>query len=186
VAVGDPSLHPSSQRVPRYSHGATNPDERDRPRSHQLVGPGPAKLEFHLQVLHREQKGLRLRLRTEFRLNSHHDPSRAARFHTAGPLRAGGVPLEALRAPRSGHPPRHTDAAVYLPIKPRSTFIWDYAAAAILLREAGGRLTTVDGRAFLDIVPIEHREGWLAANDMLHTPVRKAVTDALGTLRIVD
>jgi myo-inositol-1(or 4)-monophosphatase len=72
------------------------------------------------------------------------------------------------------------DAAVYLPIQPRSTFIWDYAAAAILLQEAGGRLTTLDGNSFLDTLPIEQRDGWLAASDSLHTELQTAVREILG------
>jgi myo-inositol-1(or 4)-monophosphatase len=78
------------------------------------------------------------------------------------------------------------DAAVYLPIHPRPTFIWDYAAAALLLQESGGRLTTLDGHAFVDALPIEQREGWLAASDILHTPMQTAVTDALTMIHGVD
>lgn len=74
------------------------------------------------------------------------------------------------------------DAAAYLPIQPRSTFIWDYAAAALLLHEAGGRLTTLDGNAFLDTLPCEQRDGWLAANDDLYTPMQNALKELLGTL----
>ena len=78
------------------------------------------------------------------------------------------------------------DAALYLPIKARPTFIWDYAAAALLLQEAGGRLTTLDGHAFLQRMPIEHRDGWLAATDNLHESLQAAVVDALGMLPGID
>lgn len=78
------------------------------------------------------------------------------------------------------------DAAVYLPIHARSTFIWDYAAAALLLHEAHGRLTTLDGHAFLDALPIEQKDGWLAATDNLHTSMLTAVTNTLGQFRGVD
>jgi 3'-phosphoadenosine 5'-phosphosulfate (PAPS) 3'-phosphatase len=79
------------------------------------------------------------------------------------------------------------DAAVYLPIQARPTFIWDYAAAAVLLQEVGGRMTTLDGQSFLDALPIEQRKGWLAANGILHTPMLAAVTDALAVVpEVVD
>ena len=75
------------------------------------------------------------------------------------------------------------DAALYLPIEARSTFLWDYAAAALLLEEAGGRLTTLNGLAFLETLPIEQREGWIAASGILHRSLQAAVTDGLSLLR---
>lgn len=71
------------------------------------------------------------------------------------------------------------DAAVYLPNQARSTFIWDYAAAALLLAEAGGLLTGIDGRRFLDDLPLQHAQGWLAAANDLHPVLLTAVTAAL-------
>jgi hypothetical protein len=38
----------------------------------------------------------------------------------------------------------------------------------------------------MDALPIEQREGWLAATDDLHTLMQTAVTNALGLLGGVD
>lgn len=37
-----------------------------------------------------------------------------------------------------------SDAALYLPVERRPTYIWDYTATALLLAEAGGTLTTLE------------------------------------------
>jgi myo-inositol-1(or 4)-monophosphatase len=73
------------------------------------------------------------------------------------------------------------DAALYLPVDPRPTYIWDYAAAALLLAEAGGTLTTLEGTRFLDALPIQQSEGWLAAAGDLHPSLQRTVTAALRT-----
>ena len=78
------------------------------------------------------------------------------------------------------------DAALYLPVEPRSTFIWDYSAAALLLHEAGGRLTTLDGHAFLDTLPIEQSDGWLASGDSLYTSIQAALTAVLRLVPRTD
>jgi len=72
------------------------------------------------------------------------------------------------------------DAALYLPVQPRTTAIWDYAAGALLLSEAGGLLTALHGEPLLDALPIEHSHGWLAASDDLHPLLQRAVMSALG------
>jgi len=55
------------------------------------------------------------------------------------------------------------DAALYLPIRPHRTAIWDYAAAAQLLSEAGGWFGAVDGTDLLEALPFEYSGGWVAA-----------------------
>jgi myo-inositol-1(or 4)-monophosphatase len=55
------------------------------------------------------------------------------------------------------------DAALYLPIRPHRTAIWDYAAAAQLLWEAGGRFVAPDGADLLAALPFEFSGGWIAA-----------------------
>jgi myo-inositol-1(or 4)-monophosphatase len=55
------------------------------------------------------------------------------------------------------------DAALYLPIRPHRTAIWDYAAAAQLLSEAGGWSGTTDGTALLEALPFDYSDGWIAA-----------------------
>jgi myo-inositol-1(or 4)-monophosphatase len=55
------------------------------------------------------------------------------------------------------------DAALYLPVRPHRTAIWDYAAAAQLLSAAGGWFGTTDGTDLLEALPFEYSDGWLAA-----------------------
>ena len=55
------------------------------------------------------------------------------------------------------------DAALYLPIRPHRTAIWDYAAAAQLLSEAGGWFGAADGTDLLEALPFEYSDGWIAA-----------------------
>jgi myo-inositol-1(or 4)-monophosphatase len=55
------------------------------------------------------------------------------------------------------------DAALYLPIRPRRTAIWDYAGAAQLLSEAGGWFGAADGTDLLEALPFEYSGGWVAA-----------------------
>jgi myo-inositol-1(or 4)-monophosphatase len=73
-------------------------------------------------------------------------------------------------------------AALYLPVKPRATYIWDYAAAALLLEEAGGTLTTLDGERFLDKLPLEQNAGWLASTNTIRESIQRAVATALKRL----
>lgn len=78
------------------------------------------------------------------------------------------------------------DAALYLPIRPRVTYIWDYAAAALLLGEAGGALTTLSGERFLDGLPLEQSAGWLAATNTIRVPMGSAASAALDRLLAHD
>ncbi len=55
------------------------------------------------------------------------------------------------------------DAALYLPIRPHRTAIWDYAAAAQVLSEAGGWFGAADGTDLLEALPFEYSGGWVAA-----------------------
>jgi myo-inositol-1(or 4)-monophosphatase len=55
------------------------------------------------------------------------------------------------------------DAALYLPIRAHRTAIWDYAAAAQVLREAGGWFGAPDGTDLLEALPFEFSGGWVAA-----------------------
>lgn len=55
------------------------------------------------------------------------------------------------------------DGALYLPIRPHRTAIWDYAAAAQLLSEAGGWSGTADGTELVKALPFEYSDGWIAA-----------------------
>jgi myo-inositol-1(or 4)-monophosphatase len=70
------------------------------------------------------------------------------------------------------------DAALYLPTRPHRTAIWDYAAAALLLSEAGGRFASVDGADILRERPLVYTGGWVASppalQDQLLTLARRA------------
>jgi fructose-1,6-bisphosphatase/inositol monophosphatase family enzyme len=55
------------------------------------------------------------------------------------------------------------DAAVHLPVDDRATFLWDYAAAAMLLDEAGGQFQTWADETVLQELPGKFTGGWLAA-----------------------
>jgi myo-inositol-1(or 4)-monophosphatase len=55
------------------------------------------------------------------------------------------------------------DAALYLPVRPHRTAIWDYAGAAQLLSEAGGWFGAADGTDLLESLPFEYAGGWVAA-----------------------
>jgi myo-inositol-1(or 4)-monophosphatase len=54
------------------------------------------------------------------------------------------------------------DAALNLPVRPHRTAIWDYAAAAQLLSEAGGWFGVTDGTDLLEALPFEYSDGWIA------------------------
>ena len=54
-------------------------------------------------------------------------------------------------------------AVLYLPVRPYPTAIWDYAAAATLLAEAGGWYGSIDGAELLALRPFIYRGGWIVA-----------------------
>jgi myo-inositol-1(or 4)-monophosphatase len=55
------------------------------------------------------------------------------------------------------------DAALYLPVQPHRTAVWDYAAAAHLLARAGGWFGTTEGTDLLQTRPYDYSGGWIAA-----------------------
>lgn len=56
------------------------------------------------------------------------------------------------------------DAAVYFPQHGQSASLWDYAAAVLIIQEAGGKITCLSGRELPfsgnDVI---HKDGWLVA-----------------------
>jgi myo-inositol-1(or 4)-monophosphatase len=56
------------------------------------------------------------------------------------------------------------DAAVYFSQRGQSASLWDYAAAVLIIQEAGGKITSLSGRKLPfsgnDVI---HKDGWLAA-----------------------
>ena len=63
------------------------------------------------------------------------------------------------------------EAALYLPIRPHRTAIWDYAGVAQLLSEAGGWFGATDGTDLLEALPFEYSGGWVAAPPNLRDPL---------------
>lgn len=59
-------------------------------------------------------------------------------------------------------------AALYLPVRPHRTAIWDYSAAGRLLAEAGGWFGSTDGMDLLQQRPFAHTGGWVVAPGTLH------------------
>lgn len=74
------------------------------------------------------------------------------------------------------------DAAVHRPVDTRTTFLWDYAAAAMLLVEAGGQFTTWSGLDFLSELPDQYTGGWLASTSRaLHRELSATLEQSLRT-----
>ena len=77
------------------------------------------------------------------------------------------------------------DASVYLRLPTRADYrekIWDHAAGAILVEEAGGRVTDIHGRP-LDFArgrTLAGNRGVIATNGHLHDAVLAAVGEVLG------
>jgi myo-inositol-1(or 4)-monophosphatase len=73
------------------------------------------------------------------------------------------VPMPAL-APKLATILRgECSVAVHLPMEEQETQLWDYAAASILLAEAGGVFVTWAGEDLVAARPLVHTGGWIAA-----------------------
>lgn len=59
------------------------------------------------------------------------------------------------------------DGAFYLGGINNNLMIWDYAASIIILKEAGGKINTLDGNDLLNSLPYITKEGWLATNGLI-------------------
>jgi 3'(2'), 5'-bisphosphate nucleotidase len=76
------------------------------------------------------------------------------------------------------------DASIYLRLPTRADYqekIWDHAAGALLVHEAGGRVTDLHGRK-LDFSlgrTLENNKGAVATNGSIHDRVIEAVQEAL-------
>ena len=79
------------------------------------------------------------------------------------------------------------DASIYLRLPTRADYrekIWDHAAGAVIVEEAGGTVTDVHGNA-LDFSrgrALENNQGIIATNGRFHAQVVDAVRAALGDL----
>lgn len=73
------------------------------------------------------------------------------------------VPTPAFAAKFAAVLANDCDAALYLPVDPHPTVIWDYAAPAFLLAQAGGAFSSLDGIDLVQQRPVIYVGGWLAA-----------------------
>ena len=76
---------------------------------------------------------------------------------------AGLIPTPAFTPKFAAVLAGECDAALYLPVHPHRTAIWDYAGVAQILSEAGGRFGATDGTDLLEALPFEFSGGWVAA-----------------------
>jgi fructose-1,6-bisphosphatase/inositol monophosphatase family enzyme len=76
---------------------------------------------------------------------------------------AGLIPTPAFTPKFAAVLAGECDAALYLPVRPHRTAIWDYAGVAQLLSEAGGWFGATDGTGLLEALPFEYSGGWVAA-----------------------
>lgn len=76
---------------------------------------------------------------------------------------AAVVPTPAFAAKFAAVLAGDCDAALNLAVRPHRTTIWDYAASALLLAEAGGQFASIDGANLLWERPLDYTGGWLAS-----------------------
>lgn len=96
--------------------------------------------------------------------------AREARFEgVRGALRdAEIVPFGALASKLACVATGMFDGAFFLGGEGGRAPVWDYAAAGLILEEAGGRFTALDGSGLLDSVSDVHHGGWIASNRLCH------------------
>lgn len=85
------------------------------------------------------------------------------------------VPTPAFAAKLAAVLANDCDAALYLPVNPHPTAIWDYSAPALLLVEAGGSFTSLDGVHILRQQPFAYVGGWAAGPTALQHQLLGAV-----------
>jgi myo-inositol-1(or 4)-monophosphatase len=67
------------------------------------------------------------------------------------------------------------DAALYLSVK-GSAYIWDYAAVALIAKEAGFFFTDLSGLPMLDKLTICHNSGWVISHPFQHLMLLDALS----------
>jgi myo-inositol-1(or 4)-monophosphatase len=72
------------------------------------------------------------------------------------------------------------DAALYLPVRPHRTAIWDYASVGLLMREAGGWFGSTDGADLYEQRPFMYSGGWMATPMRLRDQLL-SVVDPIGS-----
>ena len=86
------------------------------------------------------------------------------------------VDIRPITAKLAGLSVGNVDAGVYLPHLGSEVAIWDYAAAGLIVEEAGGRFISLsDRRPIMDTLPIRHQDGWLASSQSLEDPLLAAL-----------
>jgi fructose-1,6-bisphosphatase/inositol monophosphatase family enzyme len=84
---------------------------------------------------------------------------------------AGLIPTPAFTPKFAAVLAGECDAALYLPVRPHRTAIWDYAGVAQLLSAAGGWFGATDGTDLLEALPFEYSGGWVATPPNLRDQV---------------
>lgn len=70
------------------------------------------------------------------------------------------------------------EAGVYIRHPGSEVAIWDYAAAGLVLEEAGGVFVSLsDQRPILDQLPLRHQAGWMASSRSLQDPLLATIDD---------
>ena len=80
------------------------------------------------------------------------------------------------------------DAQIYLRLPTKADYrecIWDHAAGMLVVQEAGGRVTDVEGTPldFAQGAKLQRNQGIIATNGALHDPVVDAVQSVIGSTR---
>jgi myo-inositol-1(or 4)-monophosphatase len=81
------------------------------------------------------------------------------------------VPTPAFAAKLAAVLAGDCDAALYLSIDPHPTAVWDYAAPAFLLAEAGGWFGSLGGVDLFQQRPFTYTGGWIAAPAAMRDPL---------------
>jgi myo-inositol-1(or 4)-monophosphatase len=78
------------------------------------------------------------------------------------------LPVGALASKVAGVAAGEYDGAFFLGWEGFRAPVWDFAGAGLVLEEAGGLFTSLDGLNLLESLPSVHSGGWLAANSLYH------------------
>jgi myo-inositol-1(or 4)-monophosphatase len=84
-------------------------------------------------------------------------------------------PRPALSAKLAAVASSHVDAALFMGWPGYRSPAWDFAAAGLVLTEAGGQLTSLKGTDLLDPVPPVNLHGWVAANSLCRLAILESL-----------
>jgi myo-inositol-1(or 4)-monophosphatase len=90
------------------------------------------------------------------------------------------VPTGALVSKVAGVATGMYDAAFSFGWEGSSAPVWDFAGAGLVLQEAGGFFSSLDGSPLLEAMEAVHSDGWLAASASCHRRVCDWISSSLG------